>query len=711
MFRSGHRVLLLAALLVNPSCRDHEATAVKAGKVPVVDPRLLENRMQAGAPQGLLASRADSPVHWQHWDPAVLTRASKANRLVVAFIGSATYPGCVDSLDAIDRNSALVARLNDEFVPVLVDLDLAREAGLAAGLLSQELKLPVGFPFLLVLSPTGNEVAWRPIHYRSEETIDDVFTASIDVVARMWQEDPEYVERNSTKDHANRLARLPRPDTSPPDAAVRSEFLTSSARQLVSLYDADIGTLSGTGGLLPIGILQCLASASLDPEMPRDVATRSGKAVAAFADNVLKSAMVDPLDGGIYASRRGKSWNLPTTNRNCMTQARAARAFVTLHAATAEPGALDAAVGAVRFAEEQFAVQDGLFANQRQPQPDTPNDGLWTLEQIESILTPKETELWTACCDLKALGNLTDAGGDFFRLNSLGFRTGLREAAVSVGIDPADAAGILESGRLKLLAARQARQTASSPASAALAAPSFRMISAYAAVFTATGDSTFRDKAVALAGRCRETFAKGNLLVEQNPPLPAETCDARAFTYALAIQAALDLAEITLDENWRIWAGDLATTVAENFVTDDGKLVEARPAVTPLQMPIEDRVMLFDDSTAGIMRMNLARLDSLGQPPPPAIAPWMTSLPPMGIFPVICTDSILATAFARSRVILELPADASAEWRDAVTRLPLDRIARRIGTANAVSARRPDGSVMVIQDPGDLPKIVFPAQP
>jgi uncharacterized protein YyaL (SSP411 family) len=231
------------------------------------------------------------------------------------------------------------------------------------------------------------------------------------------------------------------------------------------------------------------------------------------------------------------------------------------------------------------------------------------------------------------------------------------------------------------------------------------------ALFAATGDPAWRDKAIALAKQSRQAFSASVLLVEQSPDVPAVVCDARAFTYALAIQAALDLAEITLDESWRIWAGDLATTVAEQFVDADGRLLEARPASTPLRLPVADRAMLFDDSTAGIMRMNLARLDALGQPPPPAIAPLLRSLPDFASYPVVFTDSILATSFARSRVIIELPATASAEWKEAASRLPLDRIARRIGKGATVIARQPDGSETPVATPADLPRLTRTSAP
>lgn len=698
------------ALLLAISCRKPDGAAGPGARpAPVVAPELAVNRLK-DAPQGLLASRAASPVRWQLWEPALLQRAADSQRLIFAFIGAAHYPGCVEALDAIDRDPTLVARINREFVPVLVDSDLARETGLAAGLLSMEIRQPVSFPFILVLSPDGNEVTWRPVNFASGADLRAQFEGAADVVSRMWVEDPDYVNRNSTADHANRLARLVAPQPKIQTAG-RDRALRAATRQLVSLYDEDIGSLAGTGGLLPLGTLQCLASASLDPSTAPDIADRCRAAVKAFGASVLNSPMVDPLDGGVYSSRRGPSLNLPMPNRTCMTQARAARALVTLHSATGDPRHLEIALGAARFAEARYATADDLFATQRQPAPTPGNEWLWTSEQIDQALSREEAAVWKSASGVSHLGNLSESGGEYFRLNSLGLRQPLDSVAKSLGIPPAEATRRFESGRIKLQRAREARSPTPPPIPAGSASPSFRMVSAYCALFTATGDPAWRDKAVALAQRARSAFSRGALLVEQ-PGAHADTvADARAFTYALATQAALDLAEITLDENWRIWAGDLATTTSEYFMDPDGRLLESRPAATPMRLPLEDRAMLFDDSTAGIMRMNLARLAALGQSPPPALTKWLDSLPDFAAFPVVYTDTILAESFGTSRRIVELPAHPTPEWREAACRLPLDRIARRIGKGPDARILHPDGSQSTVGSPAALAAALLPVVP
>jgi uncharacterized protein YyaL (SSP411 family) len=704
MTKAGLSALgVLALTTALSSCGKDESAGKTAGPPPVIAPEMQLNQMATG-PLGLLAARKNSPVHWQHWEPGVLKRAADAQRLVLVFVASAQYPGCLEALDAIDRDPKLVSRLNEEFLPVLADPDVVRECGIASALLAEESKANVAFPFLLVLSPEGNEVAWRPVVHAPGSDFREVFDKSTDLTAKMWADDPDFTLRNSRTDHERRLTQLAPPDAVA-DAAARDAFLIRTTRQLMSQYEPDIGILSGTGGLFPLGSLQCLASSSNDPAIAAEVAGRCREAVAAFGKHVLFSSMVDPLDGGVFSTRRGNSWDLPMPQRTCMTQARAARALVSLHASTGDPRSLEVARGAAKFAEEQFATADGLFSNQRQPAPTSLRDWLWTREQIEAALSPEEAALWKALCHVQDLGNLAmeaDPMREFFRMNSLGNRLPLAEAAGKAKMDATQAANLHESGRKKLLAARLARSPQPAPVARGSAAPSFRMVSAYSALFTATGEPAWRDKALALAKQARETFSKGNLLIEQAPPVSAAVADARAFTYALAIQAALDLAEVTLDDSWRLWAGDLATAVAEQFRDDSGRLLEARPASTALKLPLMDRTMIFDDSTTGLMRMNAARLEALGQPPPPEIAKLVRSLPPIETQPVVITDTILAASFGRSRIIVELPANPSPEWREAAAKLPLDRIARRIGKENTAKIRRPDGSTATPASPAEL---------
>jgi uncharacterized protein YyaL (SSP411 family) len=708
MLKARTCATLLAAFSLTVGCRKSTPTISKSAPPAPAEmaPELAANRT-VGMPQAFLWTRSESPVHWQHWEPALLDRALRARLPIFVFVGSPQYPGATEMLDLIDKDPAIVKKLNEDYVPVIVDSDTCRETGLMANLLTSETRQSVSFPFILFLSPEGSEVSWRPLSYSPGTEMRDIFLTSLELVSSTWKDSPDYFIRNSRVDHENRVRRLQFPDDNLADETSRKNYVRDATRQLVSLYDEDIGTLSGAGGLFPVGIMQCLAASSSNPDSSPEIAARCLKVVKSFSPILLRSAMVDPLDGGIYTARGG-TWALPMSNRTSMTQARAARALVSLHAATGDDLSLQAALGAVKYAEQEFATPDGLFSYQRLPGTTPTELWLWTTEQLEQPLTPEEASLWKNVCGVLSLGNIpgeADPQRVFFRLNSLGMKMSPEAAAKKAGIDPSKAAALMESGRKKLIKARLDRNPSRGPDTTPSAGPSFRMVSAYAALYTATGDESWRTKAQQLAEKCRAAFTQGSLLIEQKSSPPEAACDARAFTYTLAIQACLDLAEVTLDDRWRIWAGDLSTTVGERFIDAQGHLLEAAPESTPAKLPIEDRVMIFDDSTAGVMRMNVARLKALGQDPPPALEPWLRTLPNYGTLPVVFTDSILAASFSLSRVIVDLPAGASEEWKKTASMLPLDRISRRIGTGSAAKLRFANGSSKEIATPDALKKV------
>ncbi len=670
---------LLGAMLVVSSCRKGDDPET-VEKPPVIAPELRSNQLE-DTPSTLLRNWSESRVNWQRWNPEILEDARDARRLVFAVIGSVRYPGTYETLQAIESRPDIVRRLNEEFVPVLVDLDINREASLVASALSSEARQAVSFPFLLLLSPEGAPVSWQPLSYRNDEMIQSFFDNSVDVVARLWSESPEYVLRDSTTKNDLRRERRPEPDPLVEDPGERLELYRRAIRRLTSFYEEDLSSLSGAGGLFPIGALDCLSTAATHPALDERLHRRALESRDGMLRVLKASAMVDPLDGGIYSARRGPSWQLPMFVRDCVTQARAIRMLARLHLDGASPDPLETALAATEFAEKHYRTPDGLFAMATRPGNTPEEEWLWTIEQVKSALDENEYRVWSSMSELDRLGNLpseADPRRQFFRMNSLALRKSPDEVATETGIPANRVRTLVESGRKKLLKVREERFPTHGSDSTPSATASFRMVSAYAALFTATGDAAWRDKAVALGQACRKGFGTARFLNERPGDHPERMSDARACAYAIASQAALDLAAITLEDEWNLWTQDLTTLLAENFVTDDGRLVETRPESRVIGITYSDRLMVFEESTTGLTRQNLSRLAALGFQTPPALHPWTVSLPPIAEMPIIFTDSIGALAHATGRQRLAVAPEASKPLIEAVAALPLERFERRM---------------------------------
>ncbi|OYV00045.1 MAG: hypothetical protein CFE26_24595, partial [Verrucomicrobiales bacterium VVV1] len=301
------------------------------------------------------------------------------------------------------------------------------------------------------------------------------------------------------------------------------------------------------------------------------------------------------------------------------------------------------------------------------------------MEDLEKILSAEELNLITVMSDLRGLGNIpveSDPSREQFRRNSLAFKIPAETAAARIGLNLAAAKEVVESARKKLLKARQVRLGDLPNDPRPHAAATFRMISAYSAAYTATGDTEWRQKAIRTLDRAREAFSRGPLL--QNFPGPAdELTSGRAFLYGLAIQSALDVSDITLDSHRASWAEDLATTASEKFLSGD-MLRETAPGQSIFSSPLSDRAMLFDDSTVGLFSSAEARLAARGRRLSEAFATTIVPTPTDAIArPIVHSDQLIAGLIREQAPRVLISPDAPEALKEAACRLPLRLLTRR----------------------------------
>ena len=271
---------------------------------------------------------------------------------------------------------------------------------------------------------------------------------------------------------------------------------------------------------------------------------------------------------------------------------------------------------------------------------------MWSVEEVESILGADDAAWWIEATGMKALGNIPfedDPDGLYFRKNTIGMKATIEEIAARLSMTLEQFRPRYEAAKAKLLAAREARIGRLPRDETAHAGATWRMVSAYASAFSASGNEVYREKAVALLKRGKEVFAVGPKLRMFAKDAPDSIGAGRAFLYALCLQSVLDVAAVTLDESMYIWSDDLATTLAELFI-GDGFLKECPDSATLLDLPITDLAMLFDDSTCGLISMSESRLAKLGRPMVAKLSDLATPFPLYAVErPITHADIILAT--------------------------------------------------------------------
>jgi len=716
---SALAVVLCALVAGSAGCRNRKAepTAppVKSTRpVGVVDSSLESNNI-GSLPGALYQSQISSPIHWQPWTKETLERAKAANRLVFAVVAMPQQMGYHKVLASLAADAKRVEEINANYVPVLIDGDASREMGLLSADLCVEIKRGLQLPLFLWLTTEGNPVAWIPVGRTTE--VEQLFNHSNTMVSRMWADDSGYVEKNSRLDNENRRNRLSLRKNANVMSKEPGVDAVRAIRQLTSMYDPYSRNFDGAGGLFPAASLDLLATAAVQPGLPPEVRMKCMETTRELLKDLLPSAMFDPLEGGVFMSRAAGSWALPSFAKNCDTQARAAVALINAYRATGNAAALEKALGLIAFAETAYQTPEGLFPVGNSGEI-TPANWLWSDEDVEEALSPAEAAWWIKATGMKGLGNLpseSDPRREFFRSNSLGLAKSVAELAEEQGQTVEVFAPRFEAARKKLLSVRNARIGPQARDTSSHGPTTMRMVSAYAAAFGATGDVKYREKAVSLLEKARVAFTDGPRLRTFSKDSPKPVGEGRAFLYSLALQATLDVSVITSDEKWLAWSEDLASTAAELFTSaeflkecpDDAKIID---------LPVTDLVMLFDDSTAGLISFAECRLAERQRPLATTFSQLATPLPTYSTErPILHTDLLQATIAREFKVTVVTGANLSAEMKLATERIPPRMVQRRPAKsqdevpAGAAMVILPGGETRVVSTPAALQEALLPS--
>ncbi len=687
----------------------------ESGAKPAVVAAELGSNGIGSLPGSVYRSQANSPIHWQPWMRETMARAKDSDRLVFGVIAMPQQPGFRRVLENLGKDPALVAAINDNYVPVLIDGDASREMGLLTADLCAEIKRGLQLPLFVWMSSEGNPVAWIPAS--KSANVADLFNQSHSMVIRMWTDDAAYTVKNSALDNASRRERISQRKNAKVMSGQPAVDVVRALRQLASFYDPYTRTFDEAGGLFPSGAIDLLATAAIQPGLPQEVRQRCLETTRELMVDLLPSAMFDPLEGGVFASRRGSSWALPSFSRDCASQSRAAVSLIHAYRATGNPLALERALGVIAFSEKSFITSEGLFAVGTADESD-PAAWLWSVEEIEKGLPQEDAVWWIKTTGMKSLGNLpseVDPRREYFRSNSLALSKSVSQLAADQS-QPVEAfVQRFETTRKKLLKIRNTRLGNQPRDDSSHAAATLRMVSAYAAAFGVTGDEKFREKAVALLDKARGAFSDGPKLRMFSKDAPKPVGEGRAFLYGLALQAALDVSVITSDEKWLAWSEDLATTSSELF-TDAEFLKECPDDARIIDLPVTDLAMLFDDSTAGMISFAECRLADRNRPLVESFSRLATPLPTYSVDrPILHTDLLQATMAREFKVTVVSGADIPAGLKTAAERLPLRMFQRRPAKSpdevppGSVMVIFPDGTTRLVSTPKSLEEAVLPS--
>lgn len=351
-----------------------------------------------------LRQHGADPVDWYPWGEPALQRAREGRLPILLCIGYAASHACHRMQRESFADAAIADLLNRRFLPVLVDRDQQPEIDRVYQLthlaLQQE---PGGWPLIAVLDADSALPLFIGSYFPAEAS--DGLPAFRDVLSGI----AEWAAQ--------------RPDELVAQLGALQQVLSEQARQTPWAQELDDAPLreaerlwlehadtlyGGELGAPKFAPVSALAFALRQP----------GGDLRAHADltlrQIARGGLHDLLGGGFFRCCIDEHWGVPQFEKLLTDNALLLPLFAQL-AATGEAHARQAAIGIVRWLQEQMSLPEGGFASAIDAESDG-RDGdyyLWSAEQWRAALSGDDAELIAQHLGLDRAPNV---GGDRWHL-------------------------------------------------------------------------------------------------------------------------------------------------------------------------------------------------------------------------------------------------------------------------------------------------------
>jgi uncharacterized protein YyaL (SSP411 family) len=410
-----------------------------------------ENRL-AGETSPYLLQHADNPVDWYPWGEEAIAQARAQDKPILLSIGYSACHWCHVMAHESFEDAATAAVMNRLFVNVKVDReerpDLDRVYQLAHQVLTQR---GGGWPLTLFLAPDDLTPFFAGTYFPREPRYGmPAFAELLERVAAFYRDQRADLRRQ------NEALRGVFADLVPPapaeDRALSSLPLESARRDLERTFDGQYGGFGGAPKFPHAGAIErLLREWHASAEGPQPDLKALYMATLSLT-RMAEGGLFDQLGGGFCRYSVDPFWMIPHFEKMLYDNGLLLALYAQAAVATGDPlfgrTARDIAAWALR---EMRAPDGGFYAAL-----DADSEGhegkfyVWRREEVQALLTAHEYPLFARRYGLDRDPNFEGA----WHLHCF---VPLPQAARELGIEPARAGTLLESGRAKLLAAREQR--------------------------------------------------------------------------------------------------------------------------------------------------------------------------------------------------------------------------------------------------------------
>ncbi len=427
------------------SCASDNPTSTTA------NPEAPQGNRLAGEVSPYLLQHKDNPVDWYPWGEEAFKRAREEDKPIFLSIGYATCHWCHVMEHESFEDSEVAALMNSTFINIKVDREERPDIDQVYMAVCQMLTGSGGWPLTIVMTPDK-----RPI-FAATYIPKETNYGRIGMLELIPQISDAWTNKRAQLDESadSILENLNRISESTSEGSLPPQLINTAYAELANRYDSTEGGF-GVAPKFPtphnLIFLTRYWSASGD--------TKALSMVEHTLRQMRRGGIYDHIGFGFHRYSTDREWLVPHFEKMLYDQAMLVLAYTEAFEATSQPEFATVVRELLTYVQRDMTSSEGGFYSAE----DADSEGVegkfnvWSIEEVNTILGPKDAKIARTVWNLEASGNFSDeASGEESGLNIPHLAQPLAESASELGVDLDVLSTRIEQIRKKLFAARELR--------------------------------------------------------------------------------------------------------------------------------------------------------------------------------------------------------------------------------------------------------------
>ena len=356
-----------------------------------------------------LLQHQHNPVDWYAWGDEAFAAAREQNKPIFLSVGYSTCYWCHVMERQCFENEAIASMMNERFINIKVDReerpDVDQLYMTALQVITRHGGWPMSMWLLPDLRPYFAGTYFPPDELHGRPGFPDVLTA----LANAFQEQIPELEKTASQIE-NVLKDLAQPSGTDEALTIAADWIEPLIVRSLSDYESTHGGFGGAPKFPRQTLLELLLHAKQSPLITADLKQEIDKPLRHALDAMANGGIRDQLGGAFHRYSVDAQWLVPHFEIMLYDNAMLGWIYAEASRVLNEPRYAQVARGIFDFVLSEMTSPDGAFYTAFDAEVDA-REGLnylWTMSQVEEVLTPREAAQFAAVYGLDKGPNFGD---------------------------------------------------------------------------------------------------------------------------------------------------------------------------------------------------------------------------------------------------------------------------------------------------------------